>query len=176
MGLASHMPCPPRYSTRPFPSYRFIPGQAPHPRLDPCGHSFGQPDLPPADLEPANWDHAELYLFGVDLYNFGYWWECHEVFESFWHGTGRITAPARYFRALIQLAAAHLKRSQGLQHSASLLATRGLTRLKEVPPSYLGLDVRRFTETTTAYFSGTLSQPAPILLTLPHRSRRSERE
>ena len=44
--IEPHPPDPawPRYSTRPFPSYRFVPGKSPHPRRDPHGHSYGQPE------------------------------------------------------------------------------------------------------------------------------------
>ena len=40
----------PRYSARPFPAYRYVPGLTPHPRRDASGHSFGAP-------QPGAW-HA----------------------------------------------------------------------------------------------------------------------
>ena len=78
----------PRYSARPFPPYRFIPGNNPHPRRHPQGHSFGCPEPSPEPYRPEDWCQSEDYRFGIDLYNFAYWWECHEVFEGFWHAVG----------------------------------------------------------------------------------------
>src|SRR3989441_5753773 len=74
----------PRFTDRPFPAYRFIPGQSPHPRRDPHGHSYGQPEPTPPPFMPEEWWDSEWYLYGIDLYNYGYWWECHEVFEGLW--------------------------------------------------------------------------------------------
>ena len=54
------------------------------------------------------------YLYAIDLYNYAYWWECHEVLEGLWRA-GQTTKQGNFFRALIQLAAANLKRSLGLR-------------------------------------------------------------
>lgn len=84
----------PRYSTRPFPPYRFVPGQTPHPRRHPHGHSYGQAEPNPALFPAEEWQKSDAYLYGIDLYNFAYWWECHEVFEGLWHAAGRETEQA----------------------------------------------------------------------------------
>lgn len=57
---------------------------------------------------------SEEYLYGIDLYNGTYWWEAHEVFEGFWHAYGRSTPAGNFFQALIQCAAANLKRELGM--------------------------------------------------------------
>ncbi len=51
------MPRVPRYSREPFPAYRFVPGEHPHPTRDPAGHSFGRPEavVPPS---PETWRPA----------------------------------------------------------------------------------------------------------------------
>ena len=85
----------PRYSTRPFPSSRFVPGKTPHPRRDPRGHSYEQPEPKQAEFAPAEWQQSEEYLYGIDLYNYAYWWECHEVFEGLWHTVGHGTEQGR---------------------------------------------------------------------------------
>jgi hypothetical protein len=33
---------PPRYTDRPFPAYRHVPGETPHPRRDARGHSHAR--------------------------------------------------------------------------------------------------------------------------------------
>ena len=130
-----------RYSTRLFPCYRFIPGQSPHPRRHPDGHSFGLPEPESPAFAPEQWDRSETYLFAVDLFNFGYWWEAHEGWESLWHAAGRRTEQASFFRGLIQLAAAHLKRETGNTPAALNLTNRALERFRTARPRYMGIDV-----------------------------------
>lgn len=154
----------PRYTERPFPPYRFIPGSNPHPRRHPQGHSFGCPEPSPEPCRPEDWCQSEDYRFGIDLYNFAYWWECHEVFEGFWHAVGPKTEQGQFFQALIHLAAANLKRfSRHLAASEKLLRT-SQTKFYGIPPSYMGLDI-----TDLIHRLGTqieTEQIPPILLAL----------
>ena len=136
----------PRYSTRPFPSYRFLPGKSPHPRRNPLGHSYDQPEPKLLAFPPERWQQAEDYLYGVDLYNFSYWWECHEVFEGLWHAVGHHSEQGNLFQALIQLAAANLKRFLGNEQAVQKLARSGLARLQSLPQLYMGIDVIAFSE------------------------------
>lgn len=136
----------PRYSTRPFPSYRFVPGQTPHPRHHPHGHSYGQAESKPTLFPAEEWQKSDDYLYGIDLYNFAYWWECHEVFEGLWHAAGRDTEQGKFFQALIQLAAANLKYFLCNLAAAQNLLRSGITRLQNVPPSYMGVDIVSLTE------------------------------
>jgi uncharacterized protein len=96
-------------------------------------------------------------LYGIDLFNFAYWWECHEVFEGLWHAVGPDTEQGNFFQALIQLTAANLKDFLGNPAAAHNLFRSGITRLQNVPPSYMGIDVPRLTETLQAH----LSSPHP---------------
>ncbi len=144
-------PCPtdtswPRYTLRPFPIYRFVPGKNPHPRHDPKGHSYGKPEPKPSQIRPEDWRQSEDYLYGIDLYNFAYWWECHEVSEELWHVAGHNTEQGNFFQALIQLAAANLKNFSGNHQAAENLLTSGLTRLQKKPKLYMGIDVVGLTE------------------------------
>lgn len=154
----------PRYSTRPFPAYRFIPGHAPHPRRDPRGHSFGRPEPDPSAAEPDRWRDNEWYRYGVDLFNFAYWWECHEVFEACWHAAGHRTEQGRFFRALIQAAAANIKQFIGSRQAADNLTRAALGRLRGLPRCYMGMDVEAFTRDVRDYFSGRRKIPALIRL------------
>jgi uncharacterized protein len=136
----------PRYSTRPFPSYRFVPGRTPHPRRASHGHSYGQPEPKPAAFPAAQWSTSEDYLYGIDLYNFAYWWESHEIFEGFWHVVGHDTEQGNFFQALIQLAAANLRHFLDNPVAARNLFRSGIIRLRNVPPLYMGIDVARLIE------------------------------
>ena len=131
----------PRYSTRPFPSYRFVPGQTPHPRRNPLGHSYGQPEPKPTLFPADQWQTSEDYLYGIDLYNFAYWWECHEIFEGLWHAAGRDTEQGSFFQAIIQLAAANLKCFMGHDAARRNLLQRCARRLSGLPEHYMGVNV-----------------------------------
>lgn len=136
----------PRYSTRTFPAYRFIPAQTPHPRRHPGGHSFGLPEPRPRAFSQNEWSASEDYLYAIDLYNFAYWWESHEIFEGLWHACGHRTQEGNFFRALIQLAAANLKHVLGREGAVENLTRRGLERLQKVPQHFMGVDTAAVTD------------------------------
>jgi hypothetical protein len=96
-----------------FPAYAFVPGRNPHPESDPRGHSYGQ-CLEPAILEPEQWRTCQVYLFGLDLFNAGFWWEAHAQWEALWHGAGRKGKIADFLKGLIQLAAAGVKHAEAM--------------------------------------------------------------
>ena len=155
----------PRYSTRPFPPYHFVPGRAPHPRRDPRGHSYGLPEPKPTPFPADQWHTSEDYLYGIDLYNFAYWWECHEIFEGLWHAVGHDTEQGNCFQALIQLAAANLKRFIGNEQATQKLARSGLARLQKLPQLYMGIDVIALSEACRA-ISAPLSNSTPYQILL----------
>src|SRR5438034_61382 len=64
---------------QPFPAYSYVPGHFPHPLSDPRGHSFGVQPERPASLDPEHWRLSRPYLYALDLFNYGYYWEAHEV-------------------------------------------------------------------------------------------------
>ncbi|MGH7255066.1 MAG: DUF309 domain-containing protein [Nitrospirales bacterium] len=154
----------PRYSAGPLPPYRYVPGRQPHPRRHPLGHAFGQPEPPWEVFPPEAWRAAETYLRGIDLYNFGYWWESHEAFEALWQAAGRGTLPGRFFQGLIHIAAANLKRATGELEPADRLRQGGVARLRQVPSRYMGMAVEPFILAVEAYFAG--ARPIPALIRL----------
>ena len=160
----------PRYTDRPFPAYRFIPGQSPHPRRDRQGHSYGQPEPTPPPFMPEEWWDSEWYLYGIDLYNYGYWWECHEVFEGLWHAVGPDLPQGQFLQALIQVAAANLKRLVNASEPTHTLSQAALERLQKFSGIYMGVDVSALSEDVRAYFDGSREMPALIHLVWPETS------
>lgn len=115
----------------------------------------------------AHWQTSAEYLYGIDLYNYAYWWECHEIFEGLWHAVGHDTEQGNFFQALIQFAAANLKRFTGNEQAAQKLACSGLARLQKLPQLYMGIDVTAFAKeygTLSAPF--VKSKPSQVLLAL----------
>ena len=160
----------PRYSSRPLPSYRFLPGRTPHPRRDPSGHSYGQTEPAPPPFSPEDWWDSEWYLYAVDLYNFAYWWECHEVFEGLWHAVGHETEQGQFFQALIQIAAANLKKCLDVPQASANLSASGLVRFEKLPPCYMGVDVAAFMRDVRAYYEGGREKAPLIRLVWPETS------
>jgi hypothetical protein len=131
----------PRLAPGPLPLYRYVPGRSPHPRRDPRGHSYGRPEPKASAVDPSRWRDHRTYLAGIDLYNLGYFWECHEAFEALWRAAGSETTQSRFFQGLIQIAASNLKLFLGAERASQALAEKALAKLALVPPAFMGLDV-----------------------------------
>lgn len=97
----------------PFPPYAYVPGRFPHPTSDPAGHSFGVESVIPDQVEPDGWQDCRPYLYGIDLFNAGYFWESHVAWESLWMACGRKGMVADFLKGLIHLAAAGVKALEG---------------------------------------------------------------
>ena len=66
-------------------------------------------------FEAENWHSCEEYLYGVDLFNHGFWWEAHEALETVWLAAGgRHTETGTFIQGLIQITVAHLKWFSGI--------------------------------------------------------------
>ena len=120
----------PRYAPQvPFPRYRYVRGLNPHPVSDPRGNSHGVRPEPKA-WHPSDWRHNEFYLFGVDLYNFAYWWEAHEYWEELWHLTDKNGPLGQFLQGLIQVSACAIKWHEHAPDGVRRLSEEGSGRLE----------------------------------------------
>lgn len=62
----------------------------------------------------TTWRQCDEYLWGIDLFNSGYYWEAHESWEQVWHACGRQGEMADFLKGLIKLAAAGVKAREGV--------------------------------------------------------------
>ncbi len=131
-----------RYSDRPLPPYAYIPGQTPRPQRGPDHRSPEEFEGNSVFLH-GRWYVSDEYRYGIDLLNFGFWWESHEVFEKLWHVVGPQSSEGNFFQALIQLAAAQIKRHMGNDAAAKRLASKAVHRLTKTPLSYMGMNVAK---------------------------------
>ncbi len=160
----------PRYTALPFPPYRHLPGTTPHPHRHPDGHSYGQAEaaLPPFD--PSSWRGCQDYLYGIDLYNHGYYWEAHEAWEGLWKTTGRTDIAGRFLQGLIQVSAAVLKLRMGSSRGMRRLATKGLSKLLAVAAvqrDYCGLKLPPLLARWEAFFQHPEGRPPRLTPNLP---------
>ncbi len=136
-----------RWSRRPLPPYRHLPGITPHPVLHPEGHLFGCPEEKIEPFDPDRWRDSEDYLYGIDLFNLAYFWEAHEAWEGIWKSVPRERRPGLFLRGLIQVAAGLLKRHMGRAQGARALYRRGADKLLQSAgrqQTYCGIEVTEF--------------------------------
>lgn len=98
----------PRYLPEvPFPPYAFIPGKNPHPEK--AGGHMEDEEVIVLPLQEDNYRENKAYLFGLDLFNYGYFWESHVWWEALWHEAGRKGEVADFLKGLIKLSACGVK-------------------------------------------------------------------
>ena len=154
---------PPRYTDRPLPAYRFVPGRRPHPTRSPQGHSYHQPEIP-GTLDPDNWEECEKYLFAIDLFNNHYFWEAHEALEPLWLDAGRDSPTGRFLQGLIKISAALLKHSMGNMDGAVSHAAGGGALLCGAEGIRLGIDGADLAARVLAFITGETGEPPAIEL------------
>lgn len=108
-------------------------------------------------IPPEFWLQNEDYLYGVDLYNFAYWWEAHEAWEGLWHqaeDTYRL-----FLQGLIQVSASLIKYHMRMLRPLRSLSTAGRDKLRQVVAEcenadgkYMGLNLPAFLDTADAFF------------------------
>jgi hypothetical protein len=158
MGSTGH------YSGLDLPPYRYVPGRTPHPVRDERGHSYGR-DVAPIRVEATGWRSSTEYLHAIDLFNEGYYWECHEILEAIWNGVGRSGDVAAFAQGVIQVAAALLKLGMSERDAALGLARRGAAKLRAGPSPVLGVDAHRLADDVDAFLAGRVTEPPRIVLT-----------
>jgi uncharacterized protein len=134
MGYRVAVRRPPRYlPDRPLPLRPYSPGRGPRPPVDAATRADGD---------------EVAFLWGVDLYNAGCYWEAHEVWEDLWRAAAAGSIAAHFYQGLIQRAAAALQATQGKRAGADRLLARARGHLARVVaaagPVYRELDVAAF--------------------------------
>ncbi|MGX5832147.1 DUF309 domain-containing protein [Mesorhizobium sp. 43Arga] len=119
-----------------FPCYAYLPGRQPHPVRDPAGHSHHSEARPLATEASLG---SDTFLWGLDLFNHGYYWEAHEAWEGLWQVADRGGPLRILFKGLILLSATGVKIREGKQVAAMRHAGRAagllirLTNMVEHP-------------------------------------------
>jgi uncharacterized protein len=81
-----------------FPAFAYVPGLRPRPAPDHVA------------LPSTGWDQ---FRWGIDLFNYGYYWEAHEVWEPLWRSARKGSRRRLLIKGLIALCAAGVKAHQG---------------------------------------------------------------
>jgi len=91
----------------PLPREPYLPGLTKRPNGDDDVHRVAALAPDPTDLNA--WRENAAYLAGFRLYNAGFGWEAHEVWEPVWMHAAPHSAERYLLQGLIQLANARLK-------------------------------------------------------------------
>ncbi|MCE9625455.1 MAG: DUF309 domain-containing protein [Deltaproteobacteria bacterium] len=133
----------------------------PHPVIDPKGHSYKKEEEKPEYLPPEKWKQNDLYLYGIDLFNNGYWWEAHEAWETIWLTTPKTDLEGQYLQGLIQFSASLLKLFSGSEKGFQNLLRESQKRfhfcLKEMSERkmrhFMGLDLENWIKNIETFCS-----------------------
>ena len=89
---------------------------------------------------------STAYLYAIDLFNHGFYWESHVWWEALWHHTGRKGISSDFLKALIKLAAAGVKFKVGQTKAAKGHCTRAvelLQSIQKIHPVMAGLNLKK---------------------------------
>jgi predicted metal-dependent hydrolase len=112
-----------------LPPYAYLPGEKPHPVRDPAGHSYHVEPIPVAAEASLGSDE---FLWGLDLFNHGYYWEAHEAWEGLWQVADRDGPLRMLLKGLILLSAAGVKIRERKNAAAARHATRAAALLRQL--------------------------------------------
>ena len=83
--------------------------------------------------------HADFYEQGIDLFNQGRFFECHEAWEEIWkRSDGELKL---FYQGLIQAAVAILHAQRGNLEGARSLYQKASANLDSIPHEHMGLAV-----------------------------------
>lgn len=96
------------------------------------------------------------YLRGIELFNAGEYFRCHEVLESIWLvSCGR---EKLFYQGLIMAAVALYHYELGRFGAARTMYRKAKARLERLPERFMSLDVRAFIGELDAFFDFTIEE------------------
>jgi predicted metal-dependent hydrolase len=84
-------------------------------------------------------DHSDFYELGIDLFNQGRFFECHEAWEEVWKRADG--EPKLFYQGLIQAAVAILHAQRGNLEGARSLYEKASAKLEAIPDEHMGLAI-----------------------------------
>lgn len=151
-----------------LPLAAHIPG-GPFPRPADTAHPTEDASI----LRDGHWRESASYLRGFALFNDGFYWEAHEIWELLWNQQGRVGPIADLLRGLIKLAAAGVKVRQKQRHGVVTHGARAAVCFENAKAAssatLLGMDLDRLAgiarklATNPATSDETLESPRVIV-------------
>jgi predicted metal-dependent hydrolase len=104
--------------------------------------------------EPAR----DLWTEGVELFNAGRFFDCHEVWEEVWKRASG--AEKVFYQGMIQLAAAVLHAERGNPRGARSTWDKARAKLDPLPPQHMGIALGELRDATAAFIAAMLGGEA----------------
>lgn len=105
-------------------------------------------------------EHVQLYppeyLQGIELFNAGQYYECHEVLEDIW-----VTACGQeklFYQGLIMAAVALYDYEVERFGAARTMHRKAKQRLAQLPDQFMSLDVKAFIQQLDTFFAFTVEE------------------
>ncbi|PIE89864.1 MAG: hypothetical protein CR997_09125 [Acidobacteria bacterium] len=108
-------------------------------------------------VSAKNWRHNRTYLYGLDLFNEGFYWEAHEAWGELFRSAFGLDAYQRFFfQALVQLAAAMVHVRNKKKSAAFFTYEKGRRKIAAISAAfgdqYLGLHLKHAVAAMDAFF------------------------
>jgi uncharacterized protein len=152
----------PRLSKISLPPYCFKKHTSPHPTQHPDGHFRERETYNCPRLAENNWRDCEGYLFALDLFSQGYFWECHEVLEDLWHSVDNDSPVHHYLQAFIQCTVTHWQASSGRISAARNILRRIPRHVDRAEGLALGLSISDLHTATLSFVENPGPRPLPF--------------
>lgn len=94
---------------------------------------------------------GDYFERGIDLFNAGRFFECHEAWEEPWKRSSG--AEKLFYQGMIQAAVAILHAQRGNRAGAASVYAKALARLDPMPAEYMGLALGEFRESMRGFFA-----------------------
>lgn len=131
-----------RYCVQPLPATAYLPSRHSH-----DGHAATPPNLNTVThetpCEPKHWATCTPYLYAVDLYNAGYWFEAKSLWQEMAEKMGNTPDQYHFLTGLRHAADALLSRRMGWRSAVAQARGRCAHVLSQLATEpYMGLEVR----------------------------------
>jgi predicted metal-dependent hydrolase len=118
---------------------------------------------------PAAKSVAEFYEEGIDLFNQGRFFECHEAWEEAWKRS--VGAEKIFYQGIIQAAVAILHVQRGNLDGAAKLRAKALAKIDPLPVEHMGVALGELRDQLAAFFDAAFARKQSPLAPLPKLSR-----
>lgn len=110
----------------------------------------------PAYSQEHEHQYPPEYLRGIDLFNAGEYYECHEVLEDIWViscGQEKL-----FYQGIIMAAVAFYDYEVGRFGAALTMHRKAKERLEQLPDRFMSLDVKTFIHQLDEFFTFTVDE------------------
>jgi predicted metal-dependent hydrolase len=100
-------------------------------------------------------DTPGLWGEGIELFNAGRFFDCHEVWEEVWKRAAG--AEKLFYQGMIQIAVALVHAERGNPRGARSTWNKALAKLDRLPAEHMGIALGELREATAAFIAAMLS-------------------